>query len=72
MTDKSEGFDLKAHLREIELKHLATALDQAQGNHAKAARLLGLNRTTLVEKMRRAGYKLNPPPERVKKQENKE
>jgi sigma-54 specific flagellar transcriptional regulator A len=47
------GIDLRAHLTEIERKLVVQALERAQGVVAHAARLLGLRRTTLVEKLRK-------------------
>jgi sigma-54 specific flagellar transcriptional regulator A len=49
----SGGLDLKAHLAGIERELIARALDQAEGTVARAARLLRLQRTTLVEKLRK-------------------
>jgi sigma-54 specific flagellar transcriptional regulator A len=49
----AEGLDLKAHLAGIEKALICGALDQAQGTVAQAARLLKLQRTTLVEKLRK-------------------
>jgi sigma-54 specific flagellar transcriptional regulator A len=48
-----EGIDLRAHLTEIERKLVVQALERSQGVVAHAARLLGLRRTTLVEKLRK-------------------
>jgi sigma-54 specific flagellar transcriptional regulator A len=48
-----EGIDLRAHLTEIERKLVVQALARSQGVVAHAARLLGLRRTTLVEKLRK-------------------
>jgi sigma-54 specific flagellar transcriptional regulator A len=48
-----EGIDLRAHLNEIERKLVTQALERSQGVVAHAARLLGLRRTTLVEKLRK-------------------
>lgn len=47
--------DLKALVTDIERRHLIAALDAAQGVVADAARLVSLNRTTFLEKMRRHG-----------------
>jgi sigma-54 specific flagellar transcriptional regulator A len=47
------GIDLREHLADIERGLIADALDRAGGTVAKAARLLRLQRTTLVEKLRR-------------------
>lgn len=47
------GFDLKGQLEAIEQAWLAAALNQSDGVVAQAARLLGIRRTTLVEKLRK-------------------
>ncbi|MEO1037380.1 MAG: sigma-54 dependent transcriptional regulator [Pseudomonadota bacterium] len=44
---------LKQHLADIEIELIRTALDQSDGIVARAAELLRVGRTTLVEKMRR-------------------
>jgi sigma-54 specific flagellar transcriptional regulator A len=49
------GIDLRAHLIAIERSLIEQALQRADGTVAQAARLLGLRRTTLVEKMRKLG-----------------
>lgn len=48
-----DGIDLKALLIEIEVSLIRQALVQANDVVAKAARLLNIQRTTLVEKMRK-------------------
>jgi DNA-binding NtrC family response regulator len=45
--------DLPRLLREMEEAYIRMALDQTNGNKKEAARLLGMGRTTLVEKLRR-------------------
>jgi hypothetical protein len=45
--------DLPRLLREAEEAYIRLALEQAGGNKKEAARLLGMGRTTLVEKLRR-------------------
>ncbi len=50
-----EGCDLRAYLDQINLKFSAQALERSGGNKHRAAALLGLNRTTFVEKLRRQG-----------------
>jgi DNA-binding NtrC family response regulator len=45
--------DLSGLLREIERAYIDAALAQTAGNRRRAATLLGLRRTTLVEKLRR-------------------
>jgi sigma-54 specific flagellar transcriptional regulator A len=56
--------DLPRLLREAEEAYIRLALDQTGGNKKEAARLLGMGRTTLVEKLRRkaaaASEKLAP------------
>ena len=39
----------------IEASYIDQALSRTDGNRNQAARLLGLNRTTLVEKLRKRG-----------------
>lgn len=48
-----EGVNLKQHLENIERALVHDALDRTNWVVAKAAKLLGLQRTTLVEKMRK-------------------
>lgn len=50
---KGDPIDLPALLRSLEWAYIETALEQTGGNKQTAARLLGLRRTTLVEKLRR-------------------
>jgi sigma-54 dependent transcriptional regulator, flagellar regulatory protein len=47
------GIDLKTMLGELERRHIVAALGAAHGVVADAARLVGLNRTTFLEKMKR-------------------
>jgi sigma-54 specific flagellar transcriptional regulator A len=47
------GLDLKDYLASIELYLIREALDRSGGVVAQAAKMLGLGRTTLVEKMRK-------------------
>ncbi|MDX1549207.1 MAG: sigma-54 dependent transcriptional regulator [Lysobacter spongiicola] len=51
----AEGIDLRSHIAEVELELIRAALQQADGVVAHAAPLLGLRRTTLVEKLRKYG-----------------
>ncbi|MGV8940443.1 MAG: sigma-54 dependent transcriptional regulator [Lysobacter sp.] len=51
----AEGMDLRSHIADVELELIRAALDQADGVVAHAAPLLGLRRTTLVEKLRKYG-----------------
>ena len=48
-----EGFDLRNYLEALEQRLIVRALEDAGGTVAHAARLLGLRRTTLVEKLRK-------------------
>lgn len=53
VTMPSQGVDLVATISRIEQSLISQALDTAGGVKAKAAALLGINRTTLVEKIKR-------------------
>jgi len=47
------SLDLRSALESLERKLIVRALQRAGGNRTEAAALLGLNRTTLVEKLRK-------------------
>jgi DNA-binding NtrC family response regulator len=49
----ADGIALDAVLRDTEDRLIDEALKQAGGNKARAAQLLGINRTTLIEKLKR-------------------
>ena len=49
----SQGIELRQLLADIESDYIDQALERTGGNRNQAARLLGLNRTTLVEKLRK-------------------
>ena len=49
----SGGVDLRVLLMQLEEKLIGQALERTGGNKNRAAELLGMNRTTLVEKLRR-------------------
>ncbi len=51
----NDGLDLRNHMANIELALINEALERTQGVVAHAAQLLGLRRTTLVEKLRKYG-----------------
>jgi DNA-binding NtrC family response regulator len=54
LRDLSEGgVDLKRILNDLEAAYIAEALSASGGGIAASAKLLGLQRTTLIEKMRR-------------------
>ena len=48
-----EGLNLKNHLLEIESNLIKQALQKTDGNKNQASKLLGLNRTTLIEKIKK-------------------
>ena len=48
-----QGVDLRNLLAQLEDRLIEQALERTGGNKNRAAGLLGLNRTTLVEKLRR-------------------
>ena len=50
-----DGIDLRSRMAEIERTLIMQALDLSGGVVAQAAKLLRLQRTTLVEKMRKQG-----------------
>lgn len=50
-----DGLDLRDHMANIELSLINEALERTSGVVAHAAQLLGLRRTTLVEKLRKYG-----------------
>ena len=49
------GVDFNALIEDYENRLISTALSQTGGNKKAAAKLLGLNRTTLVEKIKKKG-----------------
>ena len=50
-----EEMDLRTAIKKVEGQLIARALEKAGGNRTEAAAILGLNRTTLVEKLRKLG-----------------
>jgi DNA-binding NtrC family response regulator len=48
-----DGIDLKQTLDDLENRLILEALQRCGGVKNKAAKLLGLNRTTLIEKMKK-------------------
>ncbi|MCK9173174.1 MAG: sigma-54-dependent Fis family transcriptional regulator, partial [Desulfuromonas thiophila] len=50
-----DGINMPQLLRQLENRWIRQALQRSAGVKAQAATLLGINRTTLVEKMRRLG-----------------
>jgi DNA-binding protein Fis len=53
--DVKTGIDLYQEVRRFETRLIERALREAEGNQTRAARLLGLNKTTLHEKIKRYG-----------------
>jgi DNA-binding NtrC family response regulator len=53
IADRPKELGLNAVLEEIEDRLIREALERSQGNRKQAADALGINRTTLVEKLRR-------------------
>ena len=49
------GIALDTYLEQVERSLTEQALERAGGRKAVAARLLGINRTTLVERLKRFG-----------------
>lgn len=50
-----DGIDLKQTLSDIEDSLIVQALDMTSGNKNKASKLLNINRTTLIEKLKKKG-----------------
>ena len=53
------GIDLKQHMIDVEMHYITQALEQQNGVVARAAKVLGMQRTTLVEKMKKYQIKQN-------------
>ncbi|EAT16204.1 sigma-54 dependent transcriptional regulator [Desulfuromonas acetoxidans] len=51
----ADGVDMPKQIQEIERHWISQALEMSQGIKARAAAMLGINRTTLVEKIKRLG-----------------
>jgi DNA-binding NtrC family response regulator len=60
-----EGIELNTLLDEIERNMIIQAMESTRGIKSKAASMLGLNRTTLVEKMKKKGIALKAARESV-------
>ena len=60
ITLPEEGLDINAAMQRVETRLTLDALRRSNGNKAKAAELLGLKRTTLIERLRRLNI---PDPE---------
>lgn len=58
VTIPESGLDLNEAMNDFENELILQALQKTQGNKNKAANLLNLNRTTLVEKLKRKGLKI--------------
>ena len=56
-----EGIDLNDYLKKIETKLIKKALEKTNGNKNRASKLLSLNRTTLIEKMKKRSINRNYP-----------
>ena len=52
-----DGISLKDRMTEIERSYISQALERTQWNVSQTARLLGLQRTTLIEKLNKYGFK---------------
>lgn len=54
------GVPLTMALEEFERRYIRRVLERTNGNHCRAARLLGMHRNTLSRKV--AAYQLDPHP----------
>lgn len=55
--DYLENIDLRRHLSEIEINLIESALEKTNGSVTKSAQRLKINRTTLIEKMKKLSIK---------------
>jgi len=55
------GIDFNEVIDRVETKLILQALDKTGWNKNQAARLLGLNRTTLIEKIKKKGLESQAP-----------
>jgi two-component system response regulator AtoC len=55
------GLSLKEQVEAFERGLIARALDQSQGNQSEAARILGMSRPTLIDKIKKYGLGNAPP-----------
>ena len=51
--DFFDDIDLRVYLRDVEIVLIESALKRANGTVSKASELLKINRTTLIEKMKK-------------------
>ena len=59
---QSPDFNLKDFMNTTEIALIEAALDQADGSAPEAARILGVRRTTLIEKLRKFGMNASGAP----------
>jgi len=52
-----EGLSLKHRMAEIEREFISQALSRTKGNVSQTARLLNVQRTTLIEKIQKFGLR---------------
>ncbi len=57
LADVSQGIDLGDEMRRLEIHLIRRALEETGGHQVQAARLLGINVTTLHSKIKRYGIK---------------
>ena len=55
--DYLDNIDLRRHLSEIEINLIESALEKTNGSVTKSAECLKINRTTLIEKMKKLSIK---------------
>ena len=51
--DFFDDIDLRVYLRDVEIVLIESALKKSEGTVSKASELLKINRTTLIEKMKK-------------------
>ena len=55
VTLPEDGMDMDAFITRVERELIERSMERTAGNKGQAARLLGIKRTTLVEKIKRLG-----------------
>ncbi len=55
----ADGVDFNSYVEQVETRLITMALERTNGNKKAAAKLLHLNRTTLVEKIKKKGLELS-------------
>ena len=60
--EDSSTFNLNSYIEELENHFIVKALEKTENNKNKAAKLLGMNRTTLVERIKKRKIETSQEP----------